>query len=83
MVMLYVGGKCVGRLPEDAGVFARHMAAGQPVEVRDEAGGRIGQYVPDVVRSPDPLDLPPEELERRRAEPGFTFDEVKQRLGWV
>ena len=83
MVMLYVGGKCVGRLPEDAGLFAEHVSGGRAVEMRSEAGGRLGLFVPDPpVPSPDPLDLTPEEDARRMAEPGFTFEEVKKRLGW-
>lgn len=32
---------------------------------------------PDWVKA-----ITPEEIERRRAEPGFTFEEVKKRLGW-
>jgi hypothetical protein len=80
---MYVGGKCVGRLPEDAGVFARHVSDGHAVEMRDEAGGRLGRFAPDPPAPvPDPLDLSPEEDARRSAEPGFTFEEVKKRLGW-
>lgn len=79
MVMLYVGGKCVGRLPEDAKLFTDQVASGQPVELRDESGWRIGRYVPEAEPT---LDLSPEEIQRRLAEPGYTWEEAKKRMGW-
>jgi hypothetical protein len=79
VVMLYVGGKCVGRLPEDAKLLAEHAASGRAFELRDEAGWRIGQYVPEAEPT---LDLGPEEIQRRLAEPGYTYEEMKKRLGW-
>jgi hypothetical protein len=83
MVMLYVGDKLVGRLPEDAGLLAEHVANGRAVEVRDEAGGRLGRFVPDVVPPDDPLVLSPEELERRLTGEFLSYDEFKKRLGWA
>lgn len=83
MVMLYVGGHMMGRLPQDADVFTRLVAAGERVELRDETGKRVARVMPDnePIVPWDPS-ITREEIERRMAEPGLTFDEVKKRLGW-
>ncbi len=83
MVTLYVGGQKVEWA--DAGErFARPPAKGVPIELRDAAGQvvarlklELAENDPDWVKA-----ITPEEIARRMAEPGFTFEEVKQRLGW-
>ena len=82
MVMLYVGGKPIGTWAEAERLFAE-AARSQAVEFRDEAGRVIATTVPPAGPDPDWVAaITPAEVERRRAEPGFTFDEVKKRLGW-
>lgn len=83
MVMLYVGGKYVGKLPEDAGVLTEYVASGHRVEWRDESGAVVARTIPD----PEPLvpwdhSITKEDLDRIRAEPGLAFEEVRKRLGW-
>ena len=83
MVMLYVGGHLMGRLPQDADVLTRLISEGERIELRDESGKRVGQVVPEPA-SLVPWDstITREELDRRATEPGFTIDEVRAQLGW-
>lgn len=86
MVMLYVAGKPVGPLTER--LLVELAAKNQRVEFKDEAGNEIGTFKPAPARDPNeplvPWDptITREELDRRAAEPGLTFEEVKKRLGW-
>lgn len=88
MVRLFVAGNPVGTLADAGRVLAEMIAARQTVEFRDEAGAVIGSFVPTPAPAPaEPLvpwepDVTREEIARRMAEPAFTFEEVKQRLGW-
>ncbi|MDB5312068.1 MAG: hypothetical protein JWO38_6270 [Gemmataceae bacterium] len=88
MVTLYVGGHKVGTLADAEKLVPEFLARKQKVEVRDEAGNSIGMFTPTPPRDPDePLipwepDVTREELERRKAEPGLTIDEVRKQLGW-
>lgn len=82
MVTLYVGGKKV------IFVDAEKVFAGAPsIELRNDAGQIVARFVRESIEvKPDDPDwvkaITPEEIERRMAEPGYTFEEVKQRLGW-
>jgi hypothetical protein len=83
MVTLYVGGQKV-EWADAAKRFADRSAEGQQIELRDDAGKVVARVKiefaendPDWVKA-----ITPEEIERRMAEPGFTFEEVKKRLGW-
>ena len=83
MVMLYVGGHLMGRLPQDADVLTKLVAAGERVEFRDETGKRVARVLPDN----EPLvpwdpSISQADLDRIAAEPGVPFEEVKKRLGW-
>ena len=81
MVTVYVGGKAVS-WAEAEKLFAE-AARTQPVEFRDESGKVIATTVPPAGPDPDWVArITPEETARRMAEPGFTFEEVKKRLGW-
>jgi hypothetical protein len=88
MVALYVGGQKVGTLADAEKLIPEFLARNQWVELRDDQGHSIGTINPTP--SPDPNEplvpwdptITREEIERRMAEPGFTFDEVKKRLGW-
>ena len=83
MVTLYVGGQKV-EWADAAQRFADPSVEAQPIELRDDTGKVVGRVKieftendPDWVKA-----ITPEEIERRMAEPGFTFEEVKARLGW-
>jgi len=83
MVTLYVAGQKVD-WADAAKRFADPSVEGIPIELRDDSGKVVGRVKiefaendPDWVKA-----ITPEEIERRLAEPGFTFEEVKQRLGW-
>ncbi len=81
MVMLYVAGQKVAWA--DAEKLFADTAATHPIEFRDESGRVIATTVPGA----EPLipwepDVTHEEIDRRMAEPGFTFEDVKKRLGW-
>lgn len=83
MTMLYVGGHCVGRLPENANLLVELLRGGDRVELRDETGLRIGRLVPEN----EPLvpwdpSLTEEDLDRIASEPGLTLEELKKQLGW-
>ena len=81
MVTLYVGGQKVAWADAEK-VFAE-MGAKQPIEFYDENGRVFATTTPKVVDDPDWVKaITPEEIERRRAEPGLTFEELKKRLGW-
>jgi hypothetical protein len=81
--MLYVGGHYMGKLHEDPDLLARLVRAGERVELRDESGNQLGKVIPahEPLIPWDPT-ITREEIDRRMAEPGLTFDEVKKRLGW-
>ena len=84
MVTLHVGGKAVSWADAEK-VFA-DAARTEPVEFRDAAGRLLATSVP-VVAAEEPLvpwdpSITQEEIDRRRTEPGFTFEEMKKRLGW-
>jgi hypothetical protein len=82
MISLYVDGKLVGTWAEAEKVFAE-TAKTRAVEFRDESGRVIATSVPGAEPVPAwEAAITPEEIERRLAEPGFTFEEVKKRLGW-
>jgi hypothetical protein len=86
MVTLYVGGQKVdwadaGRVLGEASPLARN------IELRNESGQAVTRVVlePVAPRDDDPdwvKAITPEETARRMAEPGFTFEEMKKRLGW-
>jgi hypothetical protein len=80
MVMLYVRGKPIGPLT-DVKLLTELVESGQAVEFRDGEGKNLGRFSPEPIIPWEP-DVTQEEVERRASEPGFTFDEVKKRLGW-
>jgi hypothetical protein len=79
MVTLFVGGKVVSWA--DAEKLFAEAAPTQAIEFRNDAGRVIAVSAP--VDDPDWVKaITPEETARRMAEPGYTFEEMKQRLGW-
>jgi hypothetical protein len=83
MVTLYVGGQKVAWADAEKH-FSNSSAQPRDIELRDEAGQVVARFVPESP-SEDPdwvKAITPEEIERRLAEPGYTFEEVKKRLGW-
>ncbi len=79
MVTLHVGGKAVSWA--DAEKLFAETAPTQPVEIRNAAGRVVAVCAP--VEDPDWVKaITPEETARRMAEPGYTLEEMKKRLGW-
>lgn len=84
MVVLWANGKVIDRVPEDQ-VYARLLRCTERVQLQDESGRSMGEYTPPTPAEPPvPWDasITEEEIQQRLAEPGFTFEEVKQKLGW-
>jgi hypothetical protein len=81
MVTLHIGGKVVNWA--DAEKLFADNARTQLVEFRDAAGQVIATTAPANAGDPDWVKaITPEETARRRAEGGYTFEEMKSRLGW-
>ena len=85
MVTLYVAGKKVDWA--DAGrVLADRTALAERIELRDESGQVVNRLRSESVARDDDPDwvkaITPEAIEQAKREPGFTFEEVKKRLGW-
>lgn len=88
MVGLYVGGEKIGLLADLEKLLPGIREKGQNVEICDESGRSLAKIYPHgepAANEPlvpwDPT-ITREELDRRAAEPSFTFEEVKKRLGW-
>jgi hypothetical protein len=88
MVTLFAAGNKIGTLADAPKLIEEFINRNYPIEFRNEAGELVGNFVPvQTPTSVDPgvpwePDLTREEIERRVAEPGLTYDEVKKRLGW-
>jgi hypothetical protein len=88
MVALYASGKKIGDLADLERLLPEIRANGKNVEILDENGNSMARILPLADRDPkEPLvpwdpSITREELDRRAAEPGLTFDEVRKRLGW-
>lgn len=83
MVTLYVAGRKVAWADAEK-LFADEDQMPR-AEFRNDAGEVVGLIIPKSVAPDDPdwvKAITPEEIARRQAEPGYTFDEVKKRLGW-
>lgn len=79
MVTLYVDGKAVSWT--DAEKLLADAGPADLIELRNAAGRVVAVCAP--VEEPDWVRaITPEETARRMAEPGFTFEEMKKRLGW-
>ncbi len=83
MVALYVGGKKV-EWADAAARLTQSSVEREQIELRDDSGELVGRVKIQLVENdPDWVKaITPEEIERRMAEPGYTFEELKQRLGW-
>ncbi len=88
MVSLYVGGEKVGSLADGGKLLVEFVAKKVPLEFRDDSGELVGRLTP--VQAPVPKEplvpwdptITQQDLDRIAQEPGFTFDEVKKKLGW-
>jgi hypothetical protein len=70
----------------DQALLAQLRRAADVVELKDPDGNVVGRFAA-AYRPGDPIipwepGVTREELDRRDAQPGYTFDEVKKRLGW-
>lgn len=85
MVTLYVGGKKVDWANAEEALSVPTGQAAQ-IELRNDAGNVLGVVVPKIATREDDPDwvkaITPEEIARRMAEPGYTFEEMKKRLDW-
>ena len=86
MVTLYADGKPIPWADAER-VVPECLARNQRVELRNDTTGQpLGVFTP----APTPLEpivpwepnVTQEEYDRRLAEPGLSFEEVKKRLGW-
>lgn len=88
MVELYVAGERVGTLADAEKLLPELMARNTLVELRSESGELVGTLLPKQQPLPtEPLipwdaSITPADIERIKGEPGFTFAEMKKRLGW-
>jgi len=88
MVTMYVDGKAVGVWLEPEALCAE-LARSRQIELRDDSGKVLGRVIPEPAPIPsEPLvpwdaTITREELDRRAAEPGFSLEEMRKRLGWV
>lgn len=73
----------MGQVIVDAVTRAKLVGANGRVEVRDEAGELLGDFIPKTPAEPlvpwDPS-ITKEELDRRAREPGRTWAEIRQRF---
>ena len=82
MVALYVGGNRVGTMADAEELFLKFASRNEAVELRDDAGLRIGRFVPDAEPiCPWEPTLTKEEMDRRCAQPGKSLEEILARLG--
>ena len=87
MVTLYVDGKAVGTLADAERLIPEFIAKNVRIEFRDAAGSPVGTFTPTPpLPAGEPLvpwdpSLTQADIDRVLAEPGFTFEEVKKRLG--
>lgn len=88
MVALYVGGEKIGLLADLEKLLPEIRAKGQNVEICDDSGRSLAKIYPRGESDPNEPLVPwepgvtQEELDRRTSQPGLTYEEVKQRLGW-
>ena len=83
MVQLFVDGKPVGTLADAEKLLPGMVGTSRrPVEFRDAAGGLLGVFTPAIPAEPlipwEP-DVTQDEIDRRLAEPGLTFEEIQQK----
>lgn len=87
MVTLYSGGQRIGTLADAEKLIAEFITRNHPIEFRDDAGNLVGTFLPkQTVFPPEPLvtwdaTVTQADIERIRKEPGYTYEEMKQRLG--
>jgi len=82
MIELFLRGNRVGTLPDDSARLTKLLEDREPVEFRTPNGNRLGTFAPEARPISWDVTMTKEELDRRSREPGFTFEEVKKRLGW-
>jgi hypothetical protein len=87
MVHLYVRGQRIGSLADAEKLIPEYIASHTPVEFREEESGAVlGTFQPQAhpegpIVPWDPS-ITANDLERIAAEPGYSFEDVKKRLGW-
>ena len=73
----------MGQLVVDAAMRAKLVQVTERVEVRDESGAVLGDFIPKTAAEPlvpwDPS-ITREELDRRAREPGRSWAEIRKRF---
>lgn len=91
MLGLYVGGKRIGDLAQAEQLIHSFASGKLPIELRGDTGEVLGTIQPNIpgqfeAEAPlipwDPT-ITKADLERIAGEPGCSFEEVRQRLGWA
>lgn len=84
MVAMFVNGEKVGTLADAERLLPDLIARKAHVELRDDSGNALAEVRP-IRREPlvpwDPT-ITREELNRRLAGPGLTWEEAKKWMGW-
>ena len=89
MVTLLVAGQPVGTLADAEKLIPEFITRNYPIEFRDDSGKLALRFFPKQRPTP-PEPLVPWDPTltqaliwiRDRRQPGYTFEEVKKRLGW-
>ena len=81
MVSIFVRGERVAAI-SDTATLTRLLESGEPVEFRNDGGRKIGSFKPEIPLIPWRPELTAEDIDRIAAGEGFTFEEVKAKLGW-
>jgi len=85
---IFQDGKAVGTFTISDDAYAATSVESKRMEVRNEDGTPLLSFkverrvMPDEPLVPWDLELTREEIERRMKEPSYTFEEVKEMLGW-
>ncbi len=81
MVSIFVRGERIGPI-SDTATLTRLLESGEPVEIRNDADRTIGRFRPEAPPIPWRPDLTAEDIDRIASGEGYTFEEVKAKLGW-
>jgi hypothetical protein len=85
VVVLWANGQVIDTVSE-AELGPRLLRCTERVQLKSEDGRPLGEFLPPTPAEPlvpwEPS-VTEEEFQRRLAEPGYTFDELKKKLGWA
>ena len=82
MIGLFVDGKQISTITVGDEALAQSLTGNKIVEARGSDGKTMARYTLAEPLVPWDPNFTLEELDRRAAEPSYTFEEMKERLGW-